>query len=689
MRRTLKLIGIIAGAVILLFVAALVAVGLLFNPNDYKDQIVAAAERATGRKLTLDGDLELAVFPSIRIAVGSASISNAQGFGTTPMAKIGSAELSVALLPLLGRRIQVSEARLHGLELNLARDARGRNNWQDLGGSASGAQAPAANNGGGNAAQGLDLGVGAIQISDARVTWNDAATKSHWELTNFGLEANGFGPSKQFPLKMRFSLAGADVKVAVDASTKATLALADNAYELEQLAVKIEGTGASWPGGSGTAKLAVGSLAADLGKESLALNGLELDFLGITMAGSLTGQKLMSDLSLTGAVDIREFDPHNVLDVFKVKLETADSAVLHRASAKANLLYTSRQLGLRDMQLKLDDSTLTGRVGLEGEKLAYSLSVDNINVDRYLPPSKDSSAPADEGSLDEVDLPLDALRKLQASGDLQFGKAKFSGLTLTNASFGLTAANGKLRLVPKASLYGGTWNGQIDLDVQANAAKATVAQQLAHVDLVPLGKDLLGSADVAGIGDVKLDLVANGSNVGEMRRGLDGNVQFSVANGALEGIDLWYELRRARARLDGDPEPQRGNDPRRTTFSSLSATGTVENALLTNRDLTGVLDFMRITGTGTVNLLDDKINFDLKAAMVDGPKLQSDPAMVKYAGDTLPLRVTGTIDAPSVLPDFGAIVKSRVTKEADKKLEEKKDEASDRIRDRLRGLLNR
>ncbi|HEX5047096.1 MAG TPA: AsmA family protein [Gammaproteobacteria bacterium] len=690
MRRTLKLIGIIAGAVLVLLVVTLVAVGMLFDPNDYKDQIVAAAERATGRKLTLDGDLDLAVFPSIRIAVGSASISNAPGFGDAPMAKIGGAELKVALLPLLGRRIEVSEARLHGLELNLARDARGRNNWQDLGG-ASAAQAPAptpADNGSG-AAQGLDLGVGAIQISDARVTWNDAATRSRWELTNFGLEANGFGPGKKFPLKMRFGLAGADVKVAVDASTQATLALADNAYKLEQLAVKIDGSGAAWPGGSGTARLAVDSLAADLGKESLALDGLTLDFLGITMAGSLAGQKLMSDLSLTGAVDIREFNPRDVLGVFKVDLETADSAVLRRASAKANLLYTSSQLGLRDMQLKLDDSTLTGRVGLEGEKLAYSLSVDDINVDRYLPPSEDSSAPAGEGSLDEVDLPLDALRKLQAAGDLKFGKAKFSGLTLTNASFGLAAANGKLRLTPKASLYGGTWNGQIDLDVQANAAKATIAQQLEHVDLVPLGKDLLGSADVAGIGDVKLDLVASGSNVGEMRRGLDGNVSFSVTNGALEGIDLWYELRRARARLDNDPVPERGNDPRRTTFSSLAASGTIEDALLTNRDLTGVLDFMRITGTGSVNLLNDMLNFDLKAAMVDGPKLQSDPAMAKYAGDTLPLRVTGTIDAPSVLPDFSAIVKSRITKEADKKLDEEKQKASDRLQDRLRGLLNR
>ena len=84
--------------------------------------------------------------------------------------------------------------------------------------------------------------------------------------------------------------------------------------------------------------------------------------------------------------------------------------MLTRASAKANLLYNSSQIGLRDMQLTLDDSTLTGRVALEGERITYDLTVDDINVDRYLPPSRKPMPPAEEGSLDEVDLPLEVLR---------------------------------------------------------------------------------------------------------------------------------------------------------------------------------------------------------------------------------------------------------------------------------------
>src|SRR5512147_1998266 len=147
MNRTLKILGIVVGVVIVLFAALLVAVAVLVDPNDYKDQITAAVQKATGRQLTLDGKLQLAVFPTIRIAAGGATLSNAPGFGNEPMAKIGSAELQLALLPLLSRRIEISDARLNDLELNLARDARGRNNWQDMGGGGDGG-APAAQGGG-------------------------------------------------------------------------------------------------------------------------------------------------------------------------------------------------------------------------------------------------------------------------------------------------------------------------------------------------------------------------------------------------------------------------------------------------------------------------------------------------------------------------------------------------------------
>jgi AsmA protein len=689
MSRILKILGLVVGAIVVLLIVAVVAISVLFDPNDYKDEITAAVQDATGRQLTLDGDLELAVFPTIRIALGNAALSNAPGFGDEPMARIGSATLSVAVLPLLSQRIEVSEARLAGLELNLARNSSGANNWQDLGGGGTAqTEAPAAD-GGAAAPADLDLGVDAIVIEDARIVFNDAATGARWELTNFGLTAEGFGLGERFPLHMEFALAGADVAVQVEADTQATLTLASNEYRLDELAVTVDGSGAGWPGGPSQAVLNFDSLAANLAAETLELNGLTLEFLGITMAGSLSGQRLLSDLALTGAVDIREFVPREVLERFEIDVQTADAAVLTRASAKANLLYNSSQLGLRDMQFVLDDSTLTGRVALEGERVTYDLTVDDINVDRYLPPSQEADAPAEEGSLDEVDLPLEVMRTVDARGELKFGRTQFSGMTLTNVVLPLTVANGAARFTPSAQLYGGRFNGDIRLVAEGDAATMNYEQTLQGVDLAALGQALLGSGDITGTGDVRLNLVAAGQNLGEMRRGLDGDVSFSVTNGSLEGIDLWFELRRARARLAGETLPERGDAPRRTTFSSLSATGVVEDALLTNRDLNGRLDFMTIDGSGTVNLLDDTINFDLVATMIDGPVLQSDPEMVRYAGSDLPLQVTGTIAEPSVLPNFSAIVREQLSQEVEEEVEERTDEVRERVRDRLRGLLDR
>src|SRR6185295_19272060 len=175
-----------------------------------------------------DGKLQLAVFPTVRIAVGGATLSNAPGFGNEPMAKIGSAELQVALMPLLSRRIEISDAKLNGLELNLARDARGRNNWQDL--SGGGAAATAGQPGGGASSSALDLNVGAVEITNARIVWNDAAAGSQWTLTDFGLDAQAFGPGKKFPLNLKFALSGKDVAVKVAAKTQATLTLASDTY---------------------------------------------------------------------------------------------------------------------------------------------------------------------------------------------------------------------------------------------------------------------------------------------------------------------------------------------------------------------------------------------------------------------------------------------------------------------------
>jgi AsmA protein len=695
MAKLLKVLGIVLGALVGLVVIAMFAVSLFFDPNDYKAEIAAAVEESTGRALTLEGDLELELFPRLRIAVGEAALANAAGFGEEPFARIQSARLQLGLIPLiLSQSLQIDEARLEGVTLNLARDAQGRDNWQDLGAAAATAepaapepQAPPSPEAA-EATMTMTFEVDAIVIDNAEVNWVDAAAGTRWQLADFNLELADLEPDTAFPMSISFALTGDELAINLAAEMQATLGLDDNIYTFQDLVVDIDGNGAAWPGGEGAVALSFDTLTANLGEESLDLQGLALEFLNLNVTGNLSGRQLFTGLSLTGAVEIAEFDPRELMDAFSVAIEIADPDVLRRVSATAELAYDANRMMLEQMSLTLDDSALTGAAGYRGETLSFDLTIDSINVDRYLPPAEDP-AQEEEGSLDEVDLPLDALRDFDAAGRMAVGALQFSGLSFSDVAFQLSAQDGRVRFTPSASLYGGRYAGEIGIDVQADTALLTLEQQLTEVDAGALAEELLDSRMFTGAANLQMDLSATGANLGDVRRALDGNVTFALTDGTWEGIDMWYEMRRAKALFDRVDAPARDAGDPRTPFSRISATGVIEDAVLTNRDLSANLDFMTLTGAGTVNLLTDEMSFDLTARVADGERVQADPLMADLVGDELPLRVRGSLTAPSVSPDYSAMVRAEVQERVDERVEEEREELRERVQDRLRGILDR
>jgi AsmA protein len=127
-KTALGLLLILAGVVVL--------TPLFLDPNDFKDQVSAQVARATGRELTLAGDLSLSLFPWIGIEVRDATLAQPPGFGDEPFASIAQAQVRARLLPLIQGRLELDEIRGRGLSLNLIRAADGRANWDDLTGAA-------------------------------------------------------------------------------------------------------------------------------------------------------------------------------------------------------------------------------------------------------------------------------------------------------------------------------------------------------------------------------------------------------------------------------------------------------------------------------------------------------------------------------------------------------------------------
>lgn len=125
---------IIAGLLLVLLAAPLLAL-LLFDPNDFKDEIREQVATATGRELDIAGDLSLSFFPWLGLEIQDVSLANAPGFGDEPLARVARARVRVRSFPLLSGHLEMDRIRIEGLSLYLIRDQEGRANWNETAGA--------------------------------------------------------------------------------------------------------------------------------------------------------------------------------------------------------------------------------------------------------------------------------------------------------------------------------------------------------------------------------------------------------------------------------------------------------------------------------------------------------------------------------------------------------------------------
>ena len=132
-----KVLGIAVAALAVLFGVAALLLWVVFDPDNVREELEAFVAERTGREFYIDDDLALTLYPWLGIETGAMILGHAAGFGDEDFASVDSAVARVRLLPLFRGRMEFGTVVLEGLELNLARDADGRDNWSDLLGPAS------------------------------------------------------------------------------------------------------------------------------------------------------------------------------------------------------------------------------------------------------------------------------------------------------------------------------------------------------------------------------------------------------------------------------------------------------------------------------------------------------------------------------------------------------------------------
>ena len=116
-------------AVLLLVVGAVLVIPSLIDWNTYKAEIAARIGAATGRAVTLDGNIDLALLPRPTLSVTGARLANLPGASEPDMVRLRKLDVRVAFMPLLRGHIQVQSVVLIEPVIALEVLADGRRNW--------------------------------------------------------------------------------------------------------------------------------------------------------------------------------------------------------------------------------------------------------------------------------------------------------------------------------------------------------------------------------------------------------------------------------------------------------------------------------------------------------------------------------------------------------------------------------
>lgn len=112
-----------------LLLASLLVIPLLIDVNRWKPEIEAAASKALGRQLHIDGGMSVIILPYPGLTMSSVRLGNASWSSQKEMLTIDAMTLSVSLLHLITKTLQFSQITLIKPNALVEFNKGGQNNW--------------------------------------------------------------------------------------------------------------------------------------------------------------------------------------------------------------------------------------------------------------------------------------------------------------------------------------------------------------------------------------------------------------------------------------------------------------------------------------------------------------------------------------------------------------------------------
>ncbi len=636
----MKVVKWIVLSIIVLLALAIAGLGIVvatLDPNDYKDEISAQVKKATGRDLSLQGDISWSLFPWLGLNLGKTSLSNAEGFGDEPFASLEEVDVHVALLPLLKKQVEAQKIVLRGLSLNLEKDKNGKDNWSDLAGSSEPEkdEQPEATTEG----PAIEFRIGGIEVLDARLVFDDRQAGSKTEISPFNLKTGAIVEGSPVPVEMNVRLKQNDMTVMLELVGKLTADLEAGDFSVDDLVMKPTVSGASIPGGS-LASVVSMNVHANTGTQDLSIRDLGIDVSGVALQGKVDVKTFIDNPRYTAVLSSNTFSPRALMESLGMEAPpTSDAGVLSEAAFSVEVKGDLKQVAVKPLKATLDDSHLEGSVqvvDLASQALRFELVLDQIDLDRYLPPVTGEAVKSEENpaaASDAIVLPVDMLKSLNIQGTARVEKLVANKLTFTKASLTVKAKDGLLQVAP---LVAHAYEGRADITASLDVRGATPRYK-AQVDLKGVRSEqileiLAGDRYVSGNTNFAASVNTAGDSVSALKGALNGDFKAKFTEGTIRGSKLAGKIIEATnflRKLQGKPMLT-NSAADETRFSVLSASGTISKGVISNRDLRMIAPVLQVQGEGTVDLPAEKLSYMLNIGLPpkEGKKRQFAPLKI-------------------------------------------------------------
>jgi uncharacterized protein involved in outer membrane biogenesis len=696
--------------VLLFLIGVLLAAPFFIDVNDYKTEIEQGVEDATGRKLSIGG-ISASLFPWVGVQLDNVKLANRANFSAHDFLAVQRLHIKLALLPLFNKEVEIKQFEVVSPRVYLERHADGETNWGDLATSgkstaeaATTSKQPADN---GAAPLLAALNAESISLSGGEFTWVDAGSKPV-VLSDLDLLLKDVQLERPISVRINGKLSGNAFKIDAKVGPLGALDKLDPARLPVQGKIKVEQVRlqpfreliTGWPEFMGDVARATASVTANLelhpdgvrmGEGTASIDGvhkldlnwkielpredqLELRRASVAVDGKdiLTVKGTVKALTTAPSYQLRlEGQPleRTWLEGFVPDLDkmyAGHPTPWKQLKFNALVAGNSKQADIRDLQLMLDGELLqaSGAMIFNKPDIRLRMTAKTLHLDPWLPQGKEQQAVARVSEqANEVFASVSMVGEAQAAGvaaepDLRFLRpwiitAKMQvntmfmrGLEMKNLQVNIHGSGGRIDLNPLSfGLSGGKVVEKASINVNSYPARWKESVHITGVQVGPLLKTLADMDMLQGTMEMNTNLRATGLTEAAVSS-LNGRGNVMLRNGKIRGFDVAGAIRRFT-------NPGAATGPRETDFAQLSGKFTIKNGVADNKDLFMASPLLRVTGHGTVDLVQKLLDYHIKPRVVGTLKGQGDIIPLRK-GLSVPLHISGPFENPKIRPEINA-----------------------------------